>query len=283
MTAPLLGSHRDGDLHVMTLNVRRDLGTLAWPRADRWPTRQRRVSALLRAERPHVVGVQEALPAQASLIGAALGPSYRMVGHGRRPGRRGEGCPLFFDAERLELRDWRQCALSRHPEREGSSSWLSAAPRIVVEAILRDRITGREITVLNTHLDAFSPWARLRQAQTIRGRASEATSPVLVLGDLNARAGSAPWRALQEGGLLSDSWTASAARCTPAWGTFARYRAPRSGRRIDAILASPELPVRRAGINGRQYERGWPSDHLPVQALFDLASCPADSPEEEAP
>lgn len=279
MTEPLLGAAADTDLHVMTLNVRRDLGALAWPPEDRWPRRRPRVAVLLRAERPHVLGVQEALPAQAAVARDALGPSYRMLGHGRLPGPRGEGCPLFYDAERLELRAWGQYALSRHPERPGSSSWLSL-PRVVVAALFRDRLTGREVTVFNTHLDAFSPWARLRQAQAIHRRAEAAAAPVIVLGDFNARAGSAPWRALQSGGLLTDAWNTAESRRTPDWGTFARYRPPRPGRRIDGILASPELRVRRAGINARRHEGGWPSDHLPVQVLFDLDTATPERPEE---
>lgn len=279
MTDTLLGAAADTDLHAMTLNVRRDLGALAWPPEDRWSTRRPRVAALLRAERPHVLGVQEALPAQAAVVRDALGPTYRMLGHGRLPGPRGEGCPLFYDAERLALCTWDQHALSRHPERPGSSSWLSL-PRVVVTALFRDRVTGREVAVLNTHLDAFSPWARLRQAQAIHRRAEAAGAPVIVLGDFNARAGSAPWRALAAHGLLTDAWTTAESRRTPAWGTFARYRRPRLGRRIDGILASPEVRVRRAGINARRYEGGWPSDHLPVHVLFDLRTATPDRPEE---
>ncbi|MEV8172155.1 endonuclease/exonuclease/phosphatase family protein [Microbacterium sp. NPDC077486] len=279
MTAPLLGSPSTTELHVMTLNIRRDLGALAWPPADRWSVRRPRLTALLRAERPDVLGVQEALPAQAAEVSAALGPSFHRVGHGRLAGPRGEGCPLFYDADRLELGGWRQVALSRTPDRPGSRSWLSVSPRVVVEASFRDRRTGAALTVLNTHLDAFSPWARLRQAQAVHDVAAAAESTVVLLGDFNAPAGTAPWSALEADDVLRDSWTAAVSRRTPAWSTFAGYRSPRRGRRIDGILTSPALPVRRAGINARQYGGGWPSDHLAVQALIDLA--PGAIPPEE--
>ncbi|CAD5140117.1 Metal-dependent hydrolase, endonuclease/exonuclease/phosphatase family [Microbacterium sp. Nx66] len=279
MTAPLLGSPSTTELHVMTLNIRRDLGALAWPPADRWSVRRPRLTALLRAERPEVLGVQEALPAQAAEVSAALGPSFHRVGHGRLAGPRGEGCPLFYDADRLELGGWRQVALSRTPDRPGSRSWLSVSPRVVVEASFRDRRTGAALTVLNTHLDAFSLWARLRQAQAVHDVAAAAESPVVLVGDFNAPAGTAPWRALEADDVLRDSWTAAVSRRTPAWRTFAGYRSPRRGRRIDGILTFPALPVRRAGINARQYGGGWPSDHLAVQALIDLA--PGAIPPEE--
>lgn len=282
MTAPLLGAPSATELHVMTLNIRRDLGALAWPRADRWEVRRPRLRALLHAEQPQVLGVQEALPAQATAVSAALGPSFRRVGHGRLPGPRGEGCPLFYDADRLELRDWRQVALSRTPDRPGSRSWLSVAPRVAVEAFFHDRRTGAAVTVLNTHFDAFSPWARRRQAQAVRDIAAAAESAVILLGDFNAPAGSAPWRALETCGVLRDSWTVAVSRRTPSWGTFAGYRPPRRGRRIDGILVSPGLTVRRVGVDARQYGGGWPSDHLPVQALIDLAPAAFTEPEETA-
>lgn len=282
MIAALLGTPSATELHVMTLNIRRDLGALAWPRADRWETRRPRLTALLRTEQPDVLGVQEALPAQAAAVCAALGPSFRHIGHGRLPGPRGEGCPLFYDADRLELRTWRQIALSRTPDRSGSRSWLSVTPRVAVEASFRDRRTDAMLTVLNTHLDAFSPWARLRQAQAVHDVAAASAAPVILLGDINASAGSAAWRALEADDVLRDSWTAAVSRRTPAWGTFAGYRTPRRGRRIDGILVSPALPVRRAGIDARQYGGGWPSDHLPVHALIDPASPAAVPPEEHA-
>lgn len=282
MNAPLLGTPSTTELHVMTLNIRRDLGALAWPRADRWEIRRPRLTALLRTERPDVLGVQEALPAQAAAISATLGSSFRRVGHGRLPGPRGEGCPLFYDADRLELRTWRQMALSRTPDRPGSRSWLSVAPRVAVEASFRDRRTDAMLTVLNTHLDALSPWARLRQAQAVHDVAATSATPVIFLGDFNAAAGSAPWRALEVDDVLRDSWTAAVTRRTPAWSTFSGYRSPRRGRRIDGILVTPTLPVRRAGIDARQYGGGWPSDHLPVHALIDLAPSAAVAPEEPA-
>ena len=280
MTAPLLGTPSATELHVMTLNIRRDLGALAWPRADRWEIRRPRLTALLRTERPDLLGVQEALPTQAAAVSAALGPSFRRVGHGRLPGPRGEGCPLFYDADRLELRTWRQVALSRTPDRPGSRSWLSVAPRVAVEASFRDRRTDAPVTVLNTHPDAFSPWARLRQAQAVHDLAAASATPIILLADVNAAAGLAPWRALEADDVLRDSWTAAVTRRTPAWRTFSGYRSPRRGHRTHGTLVSPTLSVRRAGIDARQYGGGWPSDHLPVHALIDLA--PAAAPEEPA-
>lgn len=275
--APLLGSARAPLLHVMTLNVRRDVGVLAWRRADRWAQRRPRLEALLRADRPHVLGTQEVLPAQAALIRRALGDGYRVVGHGHRPGPRGEGCPIFYDATRLTLLHARQFAVSTDPGRVGSTSWGGVIPRVAVLATFRDRPTATRFVVINTHLEAFSRRARRRGAELLHRVAARQPWATVLLGDLNAGPGSPPWDALCADGVLTDAWTAAERRASPAWGTLAGYRRPVPGRRIDAILVSPGLPVVSIAIDGRRFAGGWASDHLPVRAVLRLD--PAD-PEE---
>lgn len=271
MSAPLLGPAAAPHLHVMTFNVRRRMTGPTWPPADRWSVRRPRVDALLSLERPTILGAQEVLPDQASTIRDALGSSYRFVGHGRQAGPRGEACPVFYDGARLELLGWQQVALSDRPDEPGSTSWGNVIPRVYVRATFRDRMTSREVTVVNTHLDAFSAPARRRAAEELRHVAAAQQQPVLLLGDLNAGPGSAPWQALLADETLADAWTAAEARLSPEWGTYAGYRRPRRGRRIDALLVSPGVHVRRAAINAHLFEGGWPSDHLPVQTLLTIA------------
>lgn len=269
MTA-LIGPARAPDLHVMTFNVRRRMPALASRPADRWSTRRPLVQALLVAEQPTLLGVQEALRPQAAAIAEALGPRYRFIGHGRQPGPRGEACPLFYDADRLELLDWRQQALSDRPDEPGSVSWGNLIPRVLVRATFRDRVTSAVFLAVNTHLDVFSARARLRAAQEIRRLVADQPLPAIVTGDLNADPGSAPVHELLADRTLVDAWTAATACLTPEWGTYAGYRSPRPGRRIDWIAVSPEASVLTAAINGRSIDGGWPSDHLPVQAVLRM-------------
>ncbi|MCR2817521.1 endonuclease/exonuclease/phosphatase family protein [Microbacterium sp. zg.Y1090] len=271
MTAPLIGATEAPDLHVMTFNVRRRMPRLLARPADDWRRRRDRVAALLQGERPTLLGVQEALPDQAQAIGAALGPGYRRVGHGRQPGPRGEACPLFFDTERLQLVDWRQTALSDEPDRPGSTSWGNVIPRVLVRATLRDLSTGAVFAAFNTHLDVFSAQARLRGAEEIRRQVGGLALPAVVMGDLNAGPDSAAVAALLAADDLVDGWRAATQRLTPEWGTYGGYRAPRSGRgRIDWIAVTPDVEVRRAAINPQRIDGGWPSDHLPVQAVVRM-------------
>jgi len=264
----MIGPVSPPDLHVMTLNVRRRFDRRMRRLADRWDVRRPALEALLRSERPTLLGVQEARPDQAAVI-SALG--YRFAGLPETGRGRDEGCPLFYEDERLELLDWTQEALSDHPEVAGSTSWGNLIPRIMVWARMRDRATNAELLVINTHLDHLSLRSRLRSAVVIRERVAAQALPAIVMGDLNASQRSRPVRELLRGGVLTDAWTAASTLLTPQWGTFPNYRSPKvGGTRIDWITVTPTIDVQRAGINAGRFQGQWPSDHLPVQAVVRL-------------
>lgn len=270
MTTALIGPVAPPRLHVMTFNIRRRL-TPALRRADRWSHRRGAVADLLRAERPHILGVQEALPDQARDVHAALGPRYVALGHGRRRDGGGESCPLLFDDDRLELEEWRQIALSDHPDEAGSRSWGNTVPRVAVVARLRDRATSAAFVAVNTHFDHLSRAARLRSAEAIRRLVGQSTRPGVVMGDLNTGEGTAPIRELLRDGALRDAWVAAAERVTPEWGTFPNYRKPLAGRkRIDWIVVTGDVGVERVAINPSAPGGRSPSDHLPVQAVLRI-------------
>ncbi|MET0812916.1 MAG: endonuclease/exonuclease/phosphatase family protein [Microbacterium sp.] len=263
----LLGWIEPDDIHVMTFNIRRPVRR-SLRRADAWGVRRERVRGMLAREQPTILGVQEALPSQARVVAEALGARYRRVGHGRGADGGGEGCPLFFDAERLALIAWEQAALSSTPSVPGSRSWGNVLPRIVVSARFVDRRTGARFRVLNTHLDHLSRRSRERSADAIRRTVLEEDEPVILLGDLNARLESTAVRVLLDDDVLRDAWRIAGRRVTPEWSTFADYRHPRVGAgRIDWILTTSGIRVLRMGINPHRFDGGWPSDHLPVQAV----------------
>lgn len=277
MTETLIGPAAPPALHVMTLNVRRRLPAV-WRVADRWEHRAPRLRALLRTERPTLVGMQECLPEQAEFARASLGEGYRLLGRGRGAEGRGEGCPILYDSRRLEVLDWHQRALSDRPDEPGSVSWGNHIPRILVTASLRDRTTGARVLAANTHFDHLSRRSRTRSAREVRLLVEQQELPAIVTGDLNTGENTEPIRELFEGGVLADAWERAAERATARWGTFANYRAPRHGRkRIDWIAVSPGIEVDRVAINPLRHEGGWASDHLPVQATLRLPAVEGES------
>lgn len=259
-------------LRVMTFNLRRDMGDWSWRRADRWSLRKHRVAALLDTERPAVLAAQEALPRQAHFVRSSLGAGYGCLGRGRGKNGSGEGCPVFYDAERLEVLDWQQFMLSETPQEAGSRFGGALFPRIMVSVEFRDRVSGSQFCFVNTHLDPLSRRARLRSIEMIRAHVASNKEPVVVAGDFNAGPHSEAMTALLENGHLIDAWHAAEKRTTPEYATYARYRPPQIGRRIDWIMTTPEIRVGSIAINAAQFDGGWPSDHLPVQATLELPS-----------
>ncbi|MBB1031034.1 endonuclease/exonuclease/phosphatase family protein [Dietzia sp. SLG310A2-38A2] len=239
--------------------------------SDRWSRRAPAVRALLAAERPTVLGAQEVLREQATVMLDALGPGYDVVGRGRGADGGGEASPIFYDSGRLELLEWNQIALSDQPTRAGSVSWGNLVPRVLVSAMFRDRGTSRNFLVINTHLDPFSARSRLRSARVIGDLVSAAGSPTVVTGDLNTGPAGAAVRELVRDGTLVDSWHGARTRASEEWGTYAGYRAPRrQGSRIDWILASSAFRVTHAAVNPLRPGGVWASDHLPVHAVVGL-------------
>lgn len=258
----LVGLVDPPELSIMSFNVLR-----ARKASTGWMRRRDRLTALLRRERPTLLGAQEVLAHQASVLLDALGAAYVSVGHGRDADGGGEGCPIFYDARRLELRDWEQTALSGRPDAAGSRSWGTLFPRVLTRAEFTDRATGARFTAMNTHLDVLSPLARRRAAGMLTEAAG--SDAVVLTGDFNAGPDSPPRRILAEAGLV-DSWDAAEKRLTREWPTYAHRRRPRSGgRRIDAILTRG-CDVVRVGIDARPVSGGRASDHLPVQAVVRM-------------
>jgi endonuclease/exonuclease/phosphatase family metal-dependent hydrolase len=256
---------------VATYNVRRPMPPLLSPPADRWCRRAPLLASALRRTRPAVLAGQEVVPRSATVIGQALGPGYRRVGAGRGAQGRGEGCPIFFDAERLRLRQWQQLALSDTPAVPGSRGWGNLFPRTLVTATFEDRRTDDVFSVVNTHLDVLSARSRMRSVELIRQLVQADADPTVVTGDMNVDASAPELRSLCRGGLLEDAWTRADERLTPSWRTFGGYRSPREGKGVDWIFVTSGLDVRAVAIEGRAESGGWPSDHLPMYAVIEVA------------
>lgn len=264
---PLIGPLDAPGLHIMTFNVRRPMPHASWRHPDWWARRAPLVRRLLTSERPAVLGVQEALAAQMTVIRNGLGPGYASVGRGRTATGNGEHSALFYDTDRLELLHWFQNALSDTPDVPGSATWGNRIRRIVVVAVFRDLATGVPFMAVNTHLDHLSGASRLRSARAILDAVRHEPA-VVVMGDFNSSSRSRTYQALTGSGTLQDSWSTARERVSEPWGTFPNYRPPRrDGKRIDWILAGASVEVLKAGINVSQYDGAWPSDHAPVQIV----------------
>lgn len=258
----------------MSFNIRYDRPSARPEDVDYWPDRIAPLQDLLRREVPAVLGVQEALRHQLTVIEAALPPRYRMIGDGRDGGSRGEYSAIFYDAHRLRLIEWDQFWLSDNPKLIGSSTWGNGVTRIVTWGRFHDSGSDREILLVNTHFDHESEHARLRSATAVLDlvRFFHPRLPTIVMGDFNSDPGaSSAYRQFLDSGVLVDAWTRADEQLTPAYGTFPRYASPvDGGMRIDWILTTPDVRVRQVAVNTSTLDGRYASDHAAVQALVDL-------------
>lgn len=268
--APVLGPAQGDSLHLMSFNLRFAADNVP----NSWRQRRPVMAELLNRELPTVLGTQEGLSQQLQDIDHDLPPRYDWIGIGRDGGNRGEFTAIFYDTDRLVLRESGQFWLSDTPAVIGSISWGNDVPRMATWGRFADRRTGRQFYVVNTHLDNKSENAGERGAALIQRRTGLFASglPVLLIGDFNDPAGKAPsYDILVAGGGMTDSWPAAAKRLTPLYATYHGYRRVRlDGNRIDWILSRGAVTVTSAAINTFAKDGQYPSDHFPIHALITL-------------
>jgi endonuclease/exonuclease/phosphatase family metal-dependent hydrolase len=266
---PLFGPAGGSDVHVMSFNLR----FAAASGAHSWPRRRPIMAELLRHEQPTVIATQEGLHGQLTDVAHDLPDRYDWIGEGRAGGDKDEYVAIFFDTSRLEPLAHEHFWLSDTPDVAGSRSWGNATIRMATWVRFRDRHTGSEFVVLNTHFDNVSETSRVRSAALVRDRvnAFPAGLPVVVTGDFNAPARhSAAYTILTRAGL-TDTWVAAPERRSAQYATWhGYYPLIRGGPRIDWMLTRGAVRIHAAGIN--TYSRGGEraSDHLPIQALLTI-------------
>ena len=174
---------------------------------------------------------------------------------------RESGQPIFYRAARFALLG---ACVRDLGEAAGLAGAFAGYGDHVASARLRDRETGRPLTVLNLHLHFSNPLRResgARLAAALARQAMARDDDVIVLGDMNALARSRPMRVLAAAGLTP----------VPATGASFHFNAGvHAFGAIDHILHSPGLRARGpARILRARSGAVWPSDHYPV--LADLA------------
>jgi endonuclease/exonuclease/phosphatase family metal-dependent hydrolase len=160
----------------------------------------------IRAQQPDIVGMQEVGRGQNDDFLRAF-PDYVVFGYDdpyvdRRPKRfQNIKNVILFSRRRYDLVSAGQYWLSQTPLLPGSRDPGEGLPRHVTWVRLRDRASGRQFRVLDTHWDLKQP-LRLSQAAMIAADTQpySADFPQLLCGDFNSDSASAEHRLLQDAG-----------------------------------------------------------------------------------
>ncbi|WP_164100855.1 endonuclease/exonuclease/phosphatase family protein [Candidatus Laterigemmans baculatus] len=262
-------------IRLLTYNIR--YGS-ARDGEDAWPARQDSVARALREA--DVVGLQEVEVDQLRYLERAL-PEFRFIGVGRTDGKEaGEFSPLAVRTSRFKTLQSGTFWLSPTPEQIGSRGWDAQLPRIATWAVIEDLRSGGSWGIINTHFDHVGSEARRQSGRLIRERTGTfpATSPVVVLGDLNAGPDSPPLQALTAppaadppsgSRQLYDARSVTTTPPAGPTGTWNGFREIDPDKRIDHILVSSNVRVESYEVLDPRTPAGrFASDHLPIEVVL---------------
>lgn len=256
-------------LTVMTYNLR--FASQNPPNA--WPERRPLMRELIQQLAPDVMGTQEGVYFQLKDIAADL-PEFDWIGLGREGGSRGEFMAVFYRKARLDPLAYDHFWLSDTPEVMNSATWGNTYRRMVTWVKFRDRATGGEFFLFNTHFDHQVQAAREKSAELVRQRVEALNTklPVLLIGDFNAAAESnKAYEILTADKFFTDAWLTATERRGDGVGTFNDFKAAvPDGPRIDWILSRGDVTVERAEMSTFTRDGQFPSDHFPVTARLRI-------------
>ncbi|CUS12817.1 unnamed protein product [Tuber aestivum] len=202
-------------LRLYTHNIRYAT-TDPFPHESPWPTRLPRIiTSITYTQHQHpstLICLQEVLHTQLLSILLLLPRTYSYIGHARDDGHEaGEYSPVIYDTAVWHLDHWRSKWLSQTPERP-SRGWDAASIRILTIGYFTHRGSGRQVVILNTHLDDQGVVARRESARMIVEEVGEILGEgeggrgVVLAGDMNSPEGDDAYKIFTApGSLLRDS------------------------------------------------------------------------------
>lgn len=254
-------------VRIMSYNIRYDN---PGDGLNSWDHRKDRIANQIKFYEPDFVGIQEGLVHQVRFLEEQL-PHMERIGVGRDDGKEGgEFSALFYNTNRFELVPGTEQTywLSETPSKP-SKSWDAALPRIVTFGKFRNKNSGQELYVFNTHFDHRGVVARAESAKLILKTIEKVAGelPVVLTGDFNIVESSEPYRILTES-FLSDAYYTSVLPSAGPSFTFSGFELPlpENTNRIDFIFVNEQVQVLKHAIIADFRDGRFPSDHLPVVA-----------------
>lgn len=253
----------DPDINVMSFNIRYDN---SGDNENQWKYRRDRVANAIKFYDVDLLGAQEVLHGQLTDLQSRL-PEYKSLGVGREDGKtEGEYSAIFYRKDRFTPTQSGCFWLSETPEVAGSKGWDGACERIATWAVFYDNVNGRELFMLDTHLDHVGTQARKEGVKLLLTKIKELAGgrPIVVTGDFNAGVEDQPVKDMLAGGM-KDARAVSPLVYGPdwTWHDWQGYDYPWKSR-IDFVFVKDGFDVRRYGILAETENGRYLSDHCPV-------------------
>lgn len=259
----------EAKVDVMSFNIRLDHVADS---LNNWKYRKDAAAQMIIYYAPDVVGMQEVLKNQLDDLKNRL-PQYTVLGVGRADGKeKGEYCSLFYKTDRFDLVKSGNFGLSETPDSIGIKGWDAACERIVTWAVLKDKVSGKELAAFNTHFDHIGKVARRESAVLLLAKIREIASdlPVVITGDFNGTVDSDPISVLMEGGM-QNTYSTSDVVYGPGWSFHDFGRIPVEERQlIDFIFVNGQVVANKFRVIADKPDNGYLSDHAPILANLTI-------------
>ncbi len=271
-------SYKNTQHRILSCNIRVALGEDE-TKGVGWSARRDICLKIIRDKKPDIIALQEVLKVQADDFRKAF-PSFQLFGfEGPEMDAHPTGYhgiaknPILFSKERYELLTGGTYWLSETPLVAGSKSWDTARARHANWVRLREKSSGKELRIINLHLDHVSGEAKIEQAKTVVTESAQYQPAFIqvLTGDFNTRHDSKVFESVREAGWKESYETVHGSGEAGHTGhefQGVKYEKAASKGRIDYIWYRGSIkPVGAAiikdAINGK-----YPSDHFFLQADF---------------
>ena len=242
------------EVKLMSYNIRHT-GEKKDTGVKHWDVRKPATIAMMRAERPDVVGMQEVRADQKEYLTREL-PEYQPVMQSTSNTKF-----IMFRKDRFELLEQGNFWLSETPD-VPSKGWGSVSERATLWVKLRDKATGKEFYFFNTHLDVKSLEARVKGAAMCVERMRQICGPKatqFIVGDMNSMEQDALLEF--EKGLKDARKTCRDTNAQPTYNGFGKTKGSYV---LDHIYYLRAKPMRFQLLDGKGYGVEFISDHFPV-------------------
>ncbi len=238
-----------------------------------WEFRRDLVVRVISRHGPHILGTQEGTRNQLDFLAEQLFPQYEMVAANRVWDSTCQYPTLFYKKQDFDFMEGDEFWLSTTPRVHRSKNWDSAFPRMMSHASFQEKHSGREFTVLVTHLDHLGGKARVEQSRMIGEWLAQQCRPCILMGDFNDRPGSRVHRILTEDYKnMLDTWQTLHKAENEKSMTRHDFQGSPEKFRMDWIIHSPQFMAREASILRDNREGFYPSDHYPYLAMLEWRS-----------
>ena len=253
-----------GSICIMSSNVR------TWSPTDMgkksWFYRAELIVKNIESVQPDILCFQEVTRMHYNYLTSVL-KGYDNVICYRDKSKFSEGCPVFYNVGRFELKDKGSLWLSETPE-VMSKDWNSACYRICSYVILTDKESKKDLVVFNTHLDHISDEARINGIGVVLDKIKQFGGlPSIITGDFNAEEDTETYKAVTQNFLDAKYQLENPMKGA----TYQGFGRELDRENIDYFMISKTgIKVEEYKIVDTLYDGVYPSDHFPIEMRFIL-------------